>query len=228
MSIFGDDEIDSKWKMSMKYYLWEILIQNQVEEPEDSDSELNEEEFEPEINATYPNEAYGDLMSLTLTNVDTLGKSQLHPIYLSIGNIKNWRRNKQDAKQLLGYLPILKSKDNTERKSETFKKAVRECFHRSLEKLLDPLLKLNKKGIDLTLNNELFWFLPQISIIISDWPEAATSFPLSNRLYEETLEEQCGKSLVDEIDHRLAKIPRFPGLKIFTNGNTNISQTNSR
>ena len=32
------------------------------------------------------------------------------------------------------------------------------------------------------------------------------------------LEEQCGKSLVDEIDHRLAKIPRFPGLKIFTNG----------
>jgi hypothetical protein len=34
------------------------------EEPEDSDSKLNEEEFESEINATYPNEAYGDLMSL--------------------------------------------------------------------------------------------------------------------------------------------------------------------
>ena len=45
------------------------------------------------------------LLSLILysdaTNVDTLGKSKLHPIYLSIGNIKNWRRNKQDAKQLL-------------------------------------------------------------------------------------------------------------------------------
>ena len=34
------------------------------EEPEDSDSELNEEEYEPEINATYPNEAYGDLLTL--------------------------------------------------------------------------------------------------------------------------------------------------------------------
>ncbi|GET57016.1 hypothetical protein GLOIN_2v1790920 [Rhizophagus irregularis DAOM 181602=DAOM 197198] len=88
------------------------------------------------------------LLSLILysdaTNVDTLGKSQLHPIYLSIGNIKNWRRNKKDAKQLLAYLPILKSNNITERKSETFKIAVRECFHKSLELLLDPLLKLNK------------------------------------------------------------------------------------
>ena len=41
------------------------------------------------------------------TNVDTLEKKNLHPIYMSIGNIKNWRRNKPDAKQLLGYLPIL-------------------------------------------------------------------------------------------------------------------------
>jgi hypothetical protein len=118
------------------------------------------------------------LLSLILysdaTNVDSLGKSQLHPIYLSIGNIKNWRRNKQDAKQLLAYLPILKSDNNTERKSETFKKAARECFHRSLEKLLDPLLKLQKKGVDLTLNNKTIWFYPKVSIIISDWPEAAT------------------------------------------------------
>jgi hypothetical protein len=118
------------------------------------------------------------LLSLILysdaTNVDTLGKSQLHPIYLSIGNIKNWRRNKQDAKQLLAYLPILKSNNITEKKSETFKNAARECFHKSLEILLDPLLKSHKKGIDLTLNNETIWFYPRVSIIISDWPEAAT------------------------------------------------------
>ena len=42
------------------------------------------------------------LLSLILysdaTNVDTLGKSQLHPIYMTIGNIKNWRRNKPDVK----------------------------------------------------------------------------------------------------------------------------------
>jgi hypothetical protein len=38
------------------------------------------------------------LLSLILysdaTTTDTLGKSQLHPIYLSIGNIPTWRRNK--------------------------------------------------------------------------------------------------------------------------------------
>src|ERR1043165_3564648 len=108
------------------------------------------------------------------TNVDSLGKSQLHPIYLSIGNIKNWRRNKQDAKQLLGYLPILKSSDMAEKKSEKFKNAVRKAFHKSLKVLLDPLLKLNNKGIDLPLNNEKIWFYPRISVVIADWPEAAT------------------------------------------------------
>src|SRR5437764_12743338 len=86
------------------------------------------------------------------TNVDSLGKSQLHPIYVSIGNIKNWRRNKPDAKQLLGYLPILKSSNNTEKQSDNFKKASREAFHKSVEVLLNPLT--NHDDIDLTLNNE--------------------------------------------------------------------------
>ncbi|GET64361.1 hypothetical protein GLOIN_2v1762814 [Rhizophagus irregularis DAOM 181602=DAOM 197198] len=254
------------------------------------------------------------LLSLILysdaTNVDTLGKSQLHPIYLSIGNIKNWRRNKKDAKQLLAYLPILKSNNITERKSETFKIAVRECFHKSLELLLDPLLKLNKNGIDLFLNNEMIWFYPRVSAIISDWPEAATycltyKSPMSKHpchfclvirdnladlnlqidditprthvnmqqyfnqnsgnsvcienisnffwnlpninIYQATVPDrmhhldlglfhyqidytkkllgaQCGKTLVDEVDHRLAAILRFPSLKIFTNGIQSIAR----
>jgi hypothetical protein len=117
----------------------------------------------------------GKLLSLILysdaTNVDTLGKSQLHPIYILIGNIKNWRRNKPDAKQLLGYLPILKSSDNTEKQSDKFKNASREAFHKSLEVLLNPLT--NDDGIDLTLNNETIWFFPKVSIVIADWPEAA-------------------------------------------------------
>ena len=104
------------------------------------------------------------------TNVDTLGKSNLHPIYITIGNIKNWRRNKSDAKQLLGFLPILKS---NEKNSEKFKIAAREAFHKSLKILLTPILKF-KNGIELTLNDELVWFYPRISIIIADWPEAAT------------------------------------------------------
>src|SRR6266516_7181792 len=34
----------------------------------------------------------------------------------------------------------------------------------------------------------------------------------------ELLKEWCGQIAVDELDNRLARIPRFPGLKIFKNG----------
>ena len=44
------------------------------------------------------------------TTCDHLGKSSEHPIYLTLGNIISWRRNKPDAKILLGYLPQLKAK----------------------------------------------------------------------------------------------------------------------
>src|SRR6266513_2822821 len=107
------------------------------------------------------------------TNVDTLAKSNLHPIYVSIGNIKNWRRNKPDAKQLLGFFPILEASDNSEKQKDKFKNAARDSFHKSLELLLDPLLKLNN-GINLTLNGNKIWFYPRVSVIIADWPEAAT------------------------------------------------------
>jgi hypothetical protein len=38
------------------------------------------------------------------------------------------------------------------------------------------------------------------------------------------LKNQYGNSLIDEMDHRLAAIPRFPGLKIFTNGLQSIAR----
>ena len=105
------------------------------------------------------------------TNVDTLGKSHLHPINVSIGNIKNWRRNKPDAKQLLGFFSILEASDNSEKQKDKFKNAARDSFHKSLELLLDPLLKLNN-GIDLTLNGNTIWFYSWVSVIIADWSEA--------------------------------------------------------
>ena len=91
---------------------------------------------------------------------------------MSIGNIKNWRRNKPDVKQLLGYLPILQPSDNTEKVSENFKNAARETFHNSLKVLLEPLL--SSTSINVTLNNERIQFYPRISVVIADWPEAAT------------------------------------------------------
>jgi hypothetical protein len=102
-----------------------------------------------------------------------LGKSSLHPIYISLGNIATWRRNKSDTKQLLGYLPIIKSKNITEKQSQNFKKIVRETFHKSLEILLEPLISV-KNGIDFSIKGKKFRFFPKISIIIADWPEAAT------------------------------------------------------
>ena len=117
------------------------------------------------------------LLSLILysdaTTTDTLGKSQLHPIYLSIGNIPTWRRNKSDAKQLLAYLPILEAVSSIEKNSSAYKNLVRETFHKSLHQLLEPIISL-KDGVDLSVNNEQFWFFPRISVIITDWPEAAS------------------------------------------------------
>ena len=98
------------------------------------------------------------------TTTDSLGKNQLHPIYISIGNIPTWRRNKPDAKQLLGYLPIIESSIS--------KNLVRKTFHDSLRHLLEPIN--SDYGVDLKINGETFWFYPRVSIIIADWPEAAT------------------------------------------------------
>jgi hypothetical protein len=97
-----------------------------------------------------------------------LGKNQLHPIYVSIGNIPTWRRNKADAKQLLGYMPILEAANNSEKISSSFKNLVRETFHKSLQHLLGIINK--KDGIELLVKNKIIWFYPRISVIIADWP----------------------------------------------------------
>ncbi|RHZ79933.1 hypothetical protein Glove_140g177 [Diversispora epigaea] len=55
------------------------------------------------------------------STTDTLGKNTLHPIFITLGNIITWRRNKPDVKQLLAYLPIIKAKDDTQKKSEEHK-----------------------------------------------------------------------------------------------------------
>ena len=89
------------------------------------------------------------------TTTDSLGKNQLHPIYISIGNIPTWRRNKPDAKQLLGYLPIIESNIS--------KNLVRKTFHDSLRYLLEPIN--SDYSVDLKINDETFWFYPRVSIL---------------------------------------------------------------
>ncbi|RHZ51762.1 hypothetical protein Glove_470g6 [Diversispora epigaea] len=107
------------------------------------------------------------------TTTDTLRKNSLHPIYLSLGNIPTWRRNKKDAKQLLGYFPILFAKNKTEKESSDFKKLACKTFHDSIKFLLDPLFQ-GDGGVDFKIDGKDVWFFSRISIIICDWPEACT------------------------------------------------------
>ncbi|RHZ82785.1 hypothetical protein Glove_103g82 [Diversispora epigaea] len=123
---------------------------------------------------TLPTGSY--LLSIILysdaSTTDSFGKNTLHPIFVTLGNIITWRRNKPDVKQLLAYLPIIKAKDDTQKISEEYKNIVRRTFHKSLKFLLSSLYDDN--GIELELNNSIFWCFPRISMIISDWPEACT------------------------------------------------------
>ena len=70
-------------------------------------------------------------------------------------------------------MSIIKSFDLTEKRSQAFKNIVCETFHKSLKILLEPLITL-KNGLDLTINDKNYWFFLKISIVIADWPEAAT------------------------------------------------------
>ncbi|PKC61286.1 hypothetical protein RhiirA1_398526 [Rhizophagus irregularis] len=39
------------------------------------------------------------------TTLDSLGRQSEYPIFLTLGNIPNWRQNFSDAKALVGFLP---------------------------------------------------------------------------------------------------------------------------
>lgn len=104
------------------------------------------------------------------TTCDHLGKTSKHPIYISLGNIPNWLRNKPFAKVLIGYLPKLKAKDNTTRNSASFRKLQRQVFQRCLRILLSPIL--NQSDMFFVVKNEIQAFTPKISFILADMAEA--------------------------------------------------------
>ncbi|UZO12538.1 uncharacterized protein OCT59_004071 [Rhizophagus irregularis] len=75
----------------------------------------------------------------------------------------------------------------------------------------------------------IFWNYPQLNIYLSTIPDRMHHLDLGLFNYQVTytrvlLKELCGQIAVDELDNRLAKIPRFPGLKIFKNGLENIKR----
>ena len=83
------------------------------------------------------------------TTCDQLGKTSVHSVYLTLGNIPSWRRNKPDTKILLCYLPILKAKTNSRKRLKCFLMAKKTLFHHAFDIVMYPLLSYKDKGFDL-------------------------------------------------------------------------------
>ncbi len=106
------------------------------------------------------------------TTCDGLGKTSRHPVYLTLGNIPFKRRNEADAKVLLGYIPILKASNDTDKLSSGFHTANREIFQQSMNIILQPLLNQYETGTFITVNNQQQHVVAKIGPVIADWPEA--------------------------------------------------------
>ena len=78
------------------------------------------------------------------TTYNHLGKTSEHPIYLTLGNLPSWDRNKPYAKVLLEYLSQLKAKTISQKRTKSFLLAKKTLFQYSLDILL-----LNYQKMDL-------------------------------------------------------------------------------
>ncbi|RIA83699.1 hypothetical protein C1645_833386 [Glomus cerebriforme] len=203
---------------------------------------------EPEMNANYPNKAYGrkymdniKLPNMTYhkTCIINYNNDEYYLHYqplinciksiLSISDIsenftlsfEKLKKNAEISLPMDAKLLSLILYSNT----TNVDNAVHEAFHKSLEMLLDPVLSLND-GIDLDLNNEKICYINIYKVIVTGRMHHL-DLGLFHYLIEYTrdiLKNQHGNSLVDEIDRRLVAIPRFTGLKVFTNGLQSIAR----
>ena len=99
-----------------------------------------------------------------------MGKTQLHPIFITLDNIPSWQRNKKDAKVLLGYMPIIQSKNQVIRKSQDFQNLTRKIAQRCWSIILYPILKLEE--MEFIVKGRQVTFTPSISVFIADMLEA--------------------------------------------------------
>ena len=148
-----------------------------------------------EKNIPIDNQLLSIMIYADSTTCDHLGKTSEHPIYISLGNIPNWQRNKPDAKVLVGYLPKLKAKDNTTKNSEAFRKLQRQVFQRCLRILLSPIM--NQTDMYFVVKNEIHVFTPKISVILADMAEAGT---FTATYLPSTSKRPCYNCLIDNED----------------------------
>ncbi|GBC52348.2 hypothetical protein GLOIN_2v1486846 [Rhizophagus irregularis DAOM 181602=DAOM 197198] len=136
------------------------------------------------------------------TICDILGKNQKHLIFVSLSNFPNNVRNKEKAKVLLGYIPIINNA-NVE--------LYLQNYHKSIEILLHPLLSQYNSEAWITVNGEPKHFYIFLSYGISDMKEAnnaCATYQSYNALFP------CHSCLVpreylSSIDHNLIFSERF-------------------
>jgi hypothetical protein len=104
------------------------------------------------------------------TLCDNLGKIQQRPVFITLGNIPSWQRNKKNAKVLLGYMPILQTKNQNTRNSDYFRNLICKVMKRCWSIMLRPILKL--KEMEFTINSKQITFVPRISMFLADMLEA--------------------------------------------------------
>ena len=101
---------------------------------------------------------------------DKLGKTSKHPIYLSLGNIPYERRNKVDAKVIVGYLPIINLRDKN---SSTIRLLKLKSFQNSMKIITTPLFEQFESGTYIKILDDTILCTMKISTIIADWLEAS-------------------------------------------------------
>lgn len=138
-------------------------------------SEMYNSEWWKRVQVTVPIGA--KLISLILysdaTTCDVLGKTSRHPIFLTLGNIPQKYRNKQYAKSIIGFLPILKAKNQTEQQSDLFRTEIRQTFHKCLDIIFKPIYNQSHIGFNAYIGRKLEWIYIKLSLILADLPEAA-------------------------------------------------------
>jgi len=156
----------------------EFIFQYQNNNTDDNGNRTYGEQFESdwwkatEEKIPIDNKLLSIIIYADSTTCDHLGKTSEHPIYISLGNIPTWQRNKPDSKVLVGYFPKLKAKDNSTKTSKSFRKLQRQVFQRCLKVLLSPIL--NQTDMYFVVKNEVCAFTPKISVILADMAEAGT------------------------------------------------------
>ncbi|GES94693.1 hypothetical protein GLOIN_2v1783703 [Rhizophagus clarus] len=213
------------------------------------------------------------------TTTDTLGKSQLHPIYITleaankdlvrdtfhkslrhllepiillkdgidlfINNENTWLYPRvstiiADWPEAASFCLVYKSSNSNlpchsclvkRENLANIDLSVNDVILRTHDEMRKHFENDTQRSVCIESVHNFFWDLPNINIYLATVPDRMHHLDLGLFRYQiiftcDILKSQHvnGNKLVEEVDHRLAAIPRFPGIKIFSNGLQSIAR----